>query len=183
MTGSPPLQPTWLCVPPCLCLCLHVCLCLCLPVLPCPCQVGGGGPSAQGAGVGSLRQQGVKPRRAKSQQPLDTQPHSRRRGALTGTHSAMRGERGSWGHLQGHTRTKVHTQPHPKHAWMPDTDIHGPHTQTQRRTHRYSFRHTRTSRVADTPRAFLLGKTQSHGRGHGHTHTPRARTDTYRGTG
>lgn len=32
----------------------------------------GEGPSTQRAGVGSLRQQGAKPRRAKSQQPLDT---------------------------------------------------------------------------------------------------------------
>lgn len=46
----------------------------------------GKGPSAQGAGVSSLRQQGVKPRRAQSQQPLDTQPHSR-------THSGLSQER------------------------------------------------------------------------------------------
>lgn len=47
----------------------------CLSLSPCPSLSlpgGGRGPSAQGAGVGSLRQQGVKPRRALSQQPLDT---------------------------------------------------------------------------------------------------------------
>lgn len=55
----------------------------------------GEGPSAQGAGVDSLRQQGVKPRRAKSQQPLDIATLQDTFRVLTGTHNDICAEVGS----------------------------------------------------------------------------------------
>lgn len=63
---------------------------LCLPLSFLVLARRGEGPSTQRAGVGSLRQQGVKPRRAKSQQPW-TGAHSKIHTfqVLTGTHNEL----------------------------------------------------------------------------------------------
>lgn len=53
-----------------------------------------------------LRQQGVKLRRAQSQQPLDTQPHSRTHSALTETHNDMK----RW--VLGDIHRDIHTIQH-----------------------------------------------------------------------
>ena len=147
---------------------------LCLPLSPCPSlSLPGGrrGPSAQGAGVGSFRQQGVKLRRAQSQELLDTQPHSR-----TQTQGAYRNtQQHTWRSRFWRTYTQVHNSTHscaPPHTRMPNTEGHVQrnHTYTMTNTHLGTPGYTVTGiwhSSRGKPRAMGI-----HTDTHTHTHTP-----------